>query len=33
LHHAGERRDRLGLVDALAHEKRGDEIIGADTGL
>ena len=30
---AGQRRDRLRLVDALAHEQRGDEVARAHGGL
>ena len=30
---AGQRDDRLRLVDALAHEQRSDEVIDAEAGL
>ena len=33
LHDAREAGDRLRLVDALAHEQRGDEVVDADAGL
>ena len=33
LHHSGKRRDRLGPVDALAHEERRDEVGGVEPGL
>ena len=33
LHDAGQRGDRLGLVDALAHEQRGDQVVGRQAGL
>ena len=33
LHDAGQRRDRLRLVDALAHEQRRDEVVDGQTGL
>ena len=33
LHDAGQRRDRLRLVDALAHEQRRDQVVDPETGL
>ena len=33
LHHAGDRRDGHGLVDALADEERGDEVVHRQAGL
>ena len=32
LHHAGQRRDRHRLVDALAHEERGDQVVDGQVG-
>ena len=33
LHDAREAGDRLGLVDALPHEQRGDEVVDREVGL
>ena len=33
LHDAGQRGDRLRLVDALAHEERGDQVVDDEAGL
>ena len=33
LHHAGQRRDGLRLVDRLANEERRDQVVGGETGL
>ena len=33
LHDAGQRRDRLRLVDALAHEQRRDQVVDGQPGL